>query len=609
MNKIVYYGKIIIVLVWVFFSSFCAYSQKDSFREIQNSDNYIWGLGQSSDPDKANKLALEDLLTKISVQVESEFENIAIEENGNFREYTKSVINTYANATLSNVSEKYFEKKGMYYRLRYIDVNDMQKVFDLRETKMRSYISIGTKAQRELRIGDALRNYYYAYALYLSHPYQSTLTIKEDNTDVLLGILLNDRINSLFSETDFEISGSVKYDKGKKTKYELSCNFKGEKVDNLDFRYNNSSLFEVNNGQSQVFLYGAEQKAMDNLNIRIEYKYETKCHDKELTAVLNTVSIPFFKRSTKRLELPRPMPSKKVKLKKIITPKFESLNKLNNSENFYSTNVKNLLIEIAKGDYLAVNEHFTPEGREMLVSLLQYGEISVLPLKDTLKIIQLNNETVVRSVPMAFYFKNSSKRFIENVVFTYNSQRKISAISFAVSDQTISDIVNHGDNFGTIADKYTLIKFMEYYKTAYSLERLNYIESIFSDEALIIVGTVLKRKQNIDGMYKTIGNNAVKYQRYTKKEYIQRLENVFNSKEYINIDFDEAEIRKLNGGGKIYGVQISQHYYSSNYSDFGYLFLMIDLNDSLKPTIYVRTWQPDKNSDGSIYGLEDFRMN
>jgi hypothetical protein len=150
---------------------------------------------------------------------------------------------------------------------------------------------------------------------------------------------------------------------------------------------------------------------------------------------------------------------------------------------------------------------------------------------------------------------------------------------------------------------------MEYYKTAYSLKRLDYIESIFSDNALIIVGTVLKKAQPIDGMYKNIGEKGVKYQRYTKKDYITRLENVFNSKEYVNIDFDEAEVRKLNGSDNIYGIQLSQHYYSSNYSDFGYLFLMIDLHDTLHPTIYVRTWQPQKNDDGSIYGLEDFRMN
>ena len=66
---------------------------------------------------------------------------------------------------------------------------------------------------------------------------------------------------------------------------------------------------------------------------------------------------------------------------------------------------------------------------------------------------------------------------------------------------------------------------------------------------------------------------------------------------------------KVNGDEKIYGIQIKQDYYSTNYADKGYLFLMIDLNDSINPKIYVRTWQPEKNDDGSIFGLNDFEIN
>ena len=53
-------------------------------------------------------------------------------------------------------------------------------------------------------------------------------------------------------------------------------------------------------------------------------------------------------------------------------------------------------------------------------------------------------------------------------------------------------------------------------------------------------------------------------------------------------------------------MQIKQNYYSSNYADQGYLFLMIDLGNKTEPKIYVRSWQPEKNSDGSIIGINDF---
>ena len=84
---------------------------------------------------------------------------------------------------------------------------------------------------------------------------------------------------------------------------------------------------------------------------------------------------------------------------------------------------------------------------------------------------------------------------------------------------------------------------------------------------------------------------------------------MFASNEYVNIQFEDNLVTKVNGDDKIYGIQIRQYYYSTNYADQGYLFLMIDLNDSINPKIYVRTWQPEKNPDGSIFGLSDFRMN
>ena len=588
-------------------------AQYADFEDIKNSGQYIWGYGESEDYDKANKNALDDLLSKISVRVESNFEYATEEKDASLSAYTKSVVRTYSSGTLTDTRELMHERRDVFYILRYIKKADIQKIFKQRENKIQDYLLLGIKAQKEFRISDALRYYYWAYALYQSYPYRGKLKTNVDDTEVMTGLWLNDRINSLLSKINFEVIDRYKYLNEDKTKLILSCGYGHEKVGNLDFRYslggNVSTVHEVNNGITEVFLFGQEQKTLDRLNIRIEYKYITKSYqDKELLAVLNTVSIPFFKKSVKNIDLA--VKSKAVKPKKIIVPRVEAVNRLNDSKNLYKKAVTDMLIAVENKDYQTALKYYTSDGKKMFTQLMKYGQVSVLPLKDTLRIIRLNDETMVRSVPMAFYFPNSNRQFMENVVFTFNDRHQIEAISFAIDDEAIAGILDHSDNFGSIRDKYTLIKFMEFYKTAYSLKRLDYIESIFSDNALIIVGTVLKPStKSIEGMYRNIGLEEIRYQQYTKKEYIERLQTVFNSKEYVNIDFDEADVKKVNGKGKIYGIQIAQHYFSSNYNDFGYLFLMIDLNDSLNPTIYVRTWQPQKNKDGSIYGLDDFRMN
>ncbi len=102
-------------------------------------------------------------------------------------------------------------------------------------------------------------------------------------------------------------------------------------------------------------------------------------------------------------------------------------------------------------------------------------------------------------------------------------------------------------------------------------------------------------------------NDIIKYNRHTKDTYLKHLKNSFASKEFINIRFASNEVRKLGKGGELYAIQISQEYYSSNYGDKGYLFLMVDINDPEKPIIKVRTWQPEKDPNFGIYGPEHFK--
>ena len=589
------------------------WAQKKMFDEIKNSGEYIWGYGQSEDYDKANKLALDDLIGKISVHVESNFENHVEATEKKLHEYTESIIKTYSSVSLTNTKQLVYEKRHVFYVLRYIKAASLNEIFAHRETKIRDYLFMGTQAQREYRIGDALRYYYWSYALWLSHPYRDKIKVEADGKEVLVGILLNNRINALLSGIHFQVVDKLKNTADNNTRVILQCTYEGHKVVNLDYSYftgqGNSSLQEVTDGETEIYLFGAEQDALDKVLLRIEYKYLRKSYqDRSLSAVLNTVQIPFFKKSVKTVYLTEEKP-RQVKAKKLVQPRFHTMNTVPEKKISYRKTVKNLLVDISNKNYAKAEKYFSPEGKIMFRKLLEYGHASVLPLCDTLKVIRLNDEIMVRSVPMSFYFPGSHRYFMENVVFTFNKEGKIDALAFALGHQTVYDILRHSSHFGSLVDKYTLIRFMENYKTAYSLKRLDYIASIFSENALIIVGTVFKPAKSIDNMYRTIGEKAVRYQKYTKKEYITRLANVFKSNQYINIDFENATVKKVNGKDKIYGIQIAQHYYSSDYDDFGYLFLMIDLNDSLKPTIYVRTWQPKKNPDGSIYGLNDFKIN
>ena len=166
-----------------------------------------------------------------------------------------------------------------------------------------------------------------------------------------------------------------------------------------------------------------------------------------------------------------------------------------------------------------------------------------------------------------------------------------------MDQQAADEILYEHSSWSEYARK-ILIEFLENYKTAYALKRIDYLRQVFRDDALIIVGKVSERpSQNADDEQKYIDNKFVQLYRKSKQEYMEQLERCFNSNEFINIRFSENDILKAGKGNETYGIQIKQDYYSSNYGDTGYLFLMVDLNDPKQPVISVRVWMPERDPD------------
>ena len=147
------------------------------------------------------------------------------------------------------------------------------------------------------------------------------------------------------------------------------------------------------------------------------------------------------------------------------------------------------------------------------------------------------------------------------------------------------------------------MNFLESYKTAYALKRLDYISSIFDEDALIITGRVLKPAGKVNEFG---AGKYVSFTRQSKSEYIKRLSNVFRSQEFINIQFTDCDVTKLGKAPGLYGIRLRQKYFSSSYSDTGYLFILVDLHNPDTPVIHVRTWQEEPDKNFGIIGPYDF---
>ena len=197
---------------------------------------------------------------------------------------------------------------------------------------------------------------------------------------------------------------------------------------------------------------------------------------------------------------------------------------------------------------------------------------------------------------------------MENLVFRFNeTDGKIQSVAFALTRKAEDDIFNAASSWTDIS-RFTILQFMEDYQTAYALKRLDYIEKIFSDDAIIITGTVLKSAPQVkmEGVALDMGRKDVHFTKQNKQQYMINLRRHFNDREYIHLTFEDNITKVINAPriqpGTAFAIQISQMYNSPVYSDKGYLTLVLDASKEL-PIIHVRMWQPDKKE---MMTIEDF---
>lgn len=155
----------------------------------------------------------------------------------------------------------------------------------------------------------------------------------------------------------------------------------------------------------------------------------------------------------------------------------------------------------------------------------------------------------------------------------------------------------------TLEDVYQreqILHFVEQFRTAYCQKDKQFLEDIFSDDALIITGRVRQRESLEKGL-----SLIVDYTTRSKREYLDRLFAKFDIPDsYINVKFDDIEIEHTAINPDIYGVTLRQEWHSTGYSDVGTVFLLWDFTNKNKPRIYVRTWQP--NEDTHRFRIAEF---
>jgi len=208
------------------------------------------------------------------------------------------------------------------------------------------------------------------------------------------------------------------------------------------------------------------------------------------------------------------------------------------------------------------------------------------------------------------FFKNAEKgeRNRQGVI-AYDKKGNINDIYIAIDYKLYSNVMIQGKSVEDLRHREIILDFVENFRTAYNRKDLDFIEKVFSDDALIIVGKTIKIKITDKDIKNT---TKTKYTVKGKKEYIDALKNVFRNNKYVNVEFDELDLVRHYKYHNMYGVTVKQEWFATGYrgvkgySDKGYVFLLIDLKDIDNPIIHVRTWDEKKSFNIKSFPIGDF---
>ena len=214
----------------------------------------------------------------------------------------------------------------------------------------------------------------------------------------------------------------------------------------------------------------------------------------------------------------------------------------------------------------------------------------------------------VRNIPL--YLKDVPEdEAYKEIAINFNKKGEIIDLYFTVGYHNYMEILNsEGNEVQDLRNRNVILDFVENFRTAYNRKDLSFLQKVYSNDALIITGKVIKVKEKSDNYFQSLSKEKIEYQVKTKKEYLAALANVFKNNSKINIDFEEIEVARHPRYDEIYGVTLKQYWNTSNYSDVGYLFLMIDFREATNPQIHVRTWQPEKYNGKEIDKDEIFHL-
>lgn len=570
---------------------------------IKRNSSYLYGEGGGVTLQAAKEAALADLIQKISVTVHSDFtsKERELNQDGNVTsdaEY-QSIIRSYSTATLTNVKTIVLKPEPDASVFLYIAKSEIDRIFESRVAKAKEFVGNADEALKNGQIDDALRYYYWSYCLVKSLRYPNEAKIFVDGQERSLLAWLPTRID--------DVMGKVKVQSRRTADntYEITATYDGRPVRSMDYTYfdgvDNSPVYSILDGKGLVELRSG--MAMDAVQLKLEYEFRgLSRNDSEVEAVVGAMKPAVYRRAYHRVALDGAASPAESTLTDV-NGSMQSPLALTDMGTLGTAVMKPVMQALRSGSIEQCRKKFTAEGWEEFSKLMGYGKVTLMD-DIHLDYFADGDCVVCRGLPVSCRF-NRGRVFNEKLSFYIDSNSKqITHVAMGLGREAMNDVVlGHLD--WSEKSRTRIVGFLEDYRTAYATKNLEYLDKVFDDNAVIVLG---KRLQVAPQLNKEgyMNNHRVQFTQLTKREFLRNLRRQFQSKDYINLHFSQNRIYQLQKGVERYGIEIKQDYYSSNYGDTGYLTLIFDLTNPDQPVIHVRTWQEQPDPNFGVVSPADF---
>ena len=570
---------------------------------IKRNSSYLYGEGGGVTLQAAKEAALADLIQKISVTVHSDFtsKERELNQDGNVTsdaEY-QSIIRSYSTATLTNVKTIVLKPEPDASVFLYIAKSEIDRIFESRVAKAKEFVGNADEALKNGQIDDALRYYYWSYCLVKSLRYPNEAKIFVDGQERSLLAWLPTRIDDVMGKVKVQARRTAD------NTYEITATYDGRPVRSMDYTYfdgvDNSPVYSILDGKGLVELRPG--MAMDAVQLKLEYEFRgLSRNDSEVEAVVGAMKPAVYRRAYHRVALDgAASPAESTSTD--VNGSMQSPLALTNMGTLGTAVMKPVMQALRSGSIEQCRKKFTAEGWEEFSKLMGYGKVTLMD-DIHLDYFADGDCVVCRGLPVSCRF-NRGRVFNEKLSFYIDSNSKqITHVAMGLGREAMNDVVlGHLD--WSEKSRTRIVGFLEDYRTAYATKNLEYLDKVFDDNAVIVLG---KRLQVAPQLNKEgyMNNHRVQFTQLTKREFLRNLRRQFQSKDYINLHFSQNRIYQLQKGVERYGIEIKQDYYSSNYGDTGYLTMIFDLTNPDQPVIHVRTWQEQPDPNFGVVSPADF---